>query len=212
MYLGICSVFTMLIKWNGTWTELVRFIFHIETLFFIGIILVVVYFWVTTRNVKKGFSKVKKITNGLFKVPNKLIAKKKKKKNKHEERCREIFEGIFGCKFKSVRPDWLLNPATGKNLELDGFNPNIKTPIGKGLAFEYDGSQHSKYNKHFHKNGPDEFAYQVKKDTWKDIRCKEEGILLIRIPHFVAYQDLERYIRQKLSNKNVSPNGVGMYG
>ncbi len=121
-----------------------------------------------------------------------------RKKNKHEERCRQIFEDIFNRRFKTIRPDWLKNPATGKNLELDGYCSLIRTRLGKGLAFEYDGVQHSRYNKHFHRNGPDEFVYQTKKDSWKDIRCKEEGVLLIRIPHFVAYEDLERYIKNKL--------------
>lgn len=130
--------------------------------------------------------------------------KRHKRKNKHEERCREIFESIFDKPFKTVRPDWLKNPATGKNLELDGFCPDIKTHLGKGLAFEYDGAQHSSYNRHFHGTNPNHFVYQVKKDSWKDLRCKEKGVLLIRIPHFVAYQDLERYITQKLRK-----NGLG---
>lgn len=124
--------------------------------------------------------------------------KKKKKKNKNEERVREIFEDIFKVRFKTIRPDWLKNPATGKNLELDGYNADIKTPLGKGLAFEYDGQQHSKYTPHFHKHGPQQFLYQVKCDTWKDLQCKERGVLLVRIPSFVAYHDLERYTKDKL--------------
>lgn len=131
---------------------------------------------------------------------------KTKKYNKHEERCREIFEKIFGAKFKSVRPEWLKNPATGKNLELDGYCPDIVTPLGRGLCYEYDGQQHSMYTPYFHRGGPKEFLYQLKKDNWKDIKCRERGVLLIRIPHFVAYEDLERYIRQQLRNK-----GLGKY-
>lgn len=124
--------------------------------------------------------------------------KKRPKLNKHEERCREIFQDIFRVPFKSCRPDFLKNPVTGRNLELDGYNATIKTKLGKGLAFEYDGQQHHNYNKHFHKSGPDEFSYQVKKDYYKDLKCKEKKILLIRIPHDVSYNDLERYIRSKL--------------
>ena len=112
--------------------------------------------------------------------------KKKPKFNKSEERCREIFEDIFDAKFKSIRPNWLKNPVTGQNLELDGFSPSIKTSMGQGIAFEYDGIQHAEYNKHFHRNGPAEFIYQTKKDSWKDLKCKENGVFLIRIPHFVA--------------------------
>lgn len=77
--------------------------------------------------------------------------------------------------------------------------------MGVGLAFEYDGAQHAKYSpNHFHRNGVNEFVYQVKKDEWKDMRCKQKGVLLIRIPHFVAYEDLERYIKSELNRKNVN--------
>jgi len=140
-------------------------------------------------------------------VPKSLIKKPKqpRKKNQHEERCREIFQDIFGVKFKSCRPDWLENPVTNRCLELDGFNENIRTRIGKGLAFEYDGAQHSRYTPHFQSH-PDEFIYQTKKDSWKDLRCKQEGILLIRIPSFVDFQDLERYIKQKIRRE-----GLGRY-
>lgn len=38
----------------------------------------------------------------------------------------------------NYRSDWLKNPATGKNLELDRYYPNQK------LGIEYNGSQHRK--------------------------------------------------------------------
>lgn len=132
------------------------------------------------------------------------------KRNKHEEKCRDIFQDTFKAPFKSVRPDWLKNPVTGKNLELDGFNKDIKTPVGTGLAFEYDGEQHAKYNRHFHRKGPIEFEYQVKKDTWKDLKCKERGILLMRIPHYIDYYDLESYIKDKLRTLGILPSFGGM--
>lgn len=133
--------------------------------------------------------------------------KRKKKINKHEERCRVIFQNIFHVPFSSIRPEWLKNPVTGRNLELDGFNPDIVTPVGKGLAFEYDGHQHSAYKPHFHRGGVDDFKYQVKKDTFKDLKCKERGVLLVRIPHFVDYYDLDRFIAEKLQKMGVGQSG-----
>jgi hypothetical protein len=136
-------------------------------------------------------------------------ARRSKKINKHEEKCRIIFQVLFNQKFESVRPGWLKNPVTGRNLELDGFCPTIMTPLGRGLAFEYDGEQHSKYNKHFHRHGPDEFLYQVKKDSWKDLRCKQEGVMLIRIPHYIAYNELRPYIVRQLQKSGVHiPGGA----
>lgn len=188
-------------------------ILHIETLFVIGVVILMIYFiWFADQKKQKLY--IKQIKKQLFGPLDDLgglsdVPKKKKRKprfNKSEERCREIFQDIFDTKFKSVRPDWLKNPVTKQNLELDGFAPNIKTHIGQGLAFEYDGIQHSEYNKHFHRGGPDEFIYQTKKDSWKDLKCKERGVFLVRIPHFVAYQDLERYIKQKLRRE-----GLGKY-
>lgn len=189
---------------------------HLETLFVIGVIFLMIYFiWFADKKKQKIY--IKQIKKQLFgpvgdpdgEFADLFVAPKKKKKpkfNKSEERCREIFQDIFDTKFKSVRPDWLKNPVTGQNLELDGFAPDLKTHIGRGIAFEYDGIQHSEYNKHFHRSGPDEFIYQTKKDSWKDLKCKERGVYLIRIPHFVAYQDLERYIKQKLRRE-----GFGKY-
>lgn len=151
----------------------------------------------------EGTVKVTKNFNDEYK-PLFQKPKRKKKINKHEERCREIFQNIFRTAFVSTRPDWLKNPVTNRNLELDGFAPDIETPVGKGLAFEYDGEQHSKYNTHFH-NDVSDFKYQVKKDTYKDLKCKERGILLVRIPHFVDYYDLDRYITEKLKKMGVFP-------
>ena len=180
---------------------------HIETLFIIGIIFLIIYFTWFAKIEDVDFEKWREQFFGNIDAAHAGVIKKAKKKgprvNKHEERCREIFEEIFDTKFKSVRPNWLENPVTKKNLELDGYAPNISTKLGKGLAFEYDGAQHSEYNKHFHRSGPDEFIYQVKKDSWKDLKCKEQGVMLIRIPHFVAFQDLERYIKQKLTREGL---------
>lgn len=167
---------------------------HIETFFIIICIAVIIYFLC--------YGKPFKFVDKDITVP--LTKKRKKRKlNQHETKCREIFEDLFGVEFNSVRPDWLKNPITNKNLELDGFNETIKTPLGKGLAFEYDGAQHSKYSPYFHGGNKYKFYYQLKKDSWKDNQCKKKGIMLIRIPYFVPFEDLEKYIKEQLTLKKV---------
>lgn len=191
----------------GGWKKLLFFL-HLESLFFIGIAVLLIYFFFFAKTPKHPLESLNDFAEDVMGiasgVPKELIKKPKqpRKKNVHEERCREIFQTIFKSKFKSCRPPWLKNPTTNKNLELDGFNPNVITRLGRGLAFEYDGIQHSKYTPHFQRS-PDEFIYQTKKDSWKDLRCKQEGILLIRIPSFVEFQDLERYIKQKLTKEGL---------
>ena len=115
--------------------------------------------------------------------------------NKNEERCRDILENIFRKRFKSIRPNFLKSPATGHNLELDCFNSSVSTPIGVGLALEYDGRQHAEFVPHFHRNGKEQFTYQTKKDMFKTVKCREQGVVLLRVPHTVRYEDLEMHIR-----------------
>jgi len=118
--------------------------------------------------------------------------KNKKKTLKSENRCKQIFERLFDKEFPSVRPSFLRNPVTGHNLELDGYNEELK------LAFEYNGKQHSAYVPHFHRAGPKEFIYQTKKDAYKSKICKMKGIELIQIPHYIHFDNLESYIIKNL--------------
>lgn len=191
-----------------------RWLLNIDVIAVIILVCIVIYFLATTKRKKVKWSvpsfkdidpSVSPWEIGLSKKKSKKKNKKNPKINKHEEKCRDIFQKIYGVKFKSVRPKWLKNPTTGKNLELDGFAPEIDTNLGEGLAFEYDGKQHAEYVKHFHRKGPNEFLYQRAKDKWKDAKCKERGIVLVRIPHFVAYHDLERYISRKLRKMRIYP-------
>lgn len=183
--------------------DMLLLIFAVITLYFVINVKKKKY----NTDILNNFNLVKTHSQYIESLPKSEKKKKAKKLNKHEEECRRIFEKIFECKFSSIRPDFLKNPSTGKNLELDGYNENIVTPLGKGLAFEYDGKQHSEYNPHFHKDGVDEFRYQIAKDKLKDKLCKNKGIVLIRIPHFVDFHDLERHIRLKLSKQNITLRG-----
>lgn len=167
-----------------------------DTIFIVVIFVVFVYFVITAKKKKYPYLGYKTT------ILKQKKSKRTKKKYKREEKCRQIFEKIFGKKFQSIRPDWLKNPITKRNLELDGYCKDIYTPLGKGLAFEHDGEQHSRYTKYFH-DSPDQFLWQVKCDRWKDLQCKSRGILLIRIPHFIIENDLEEYIIEKLKRSGV---------
>jgi len=101
---------------------------------------------------------------------------------KGEEDTRSIFEEIFKPhKFRTVRPDNLKNPYTGKNLEIDGL---CRIKLGKKryiyVGFEHQGAQHMKYVKKFHKSILD-YEKQIMRDRWKFDKCKRLGIILIEV-------------------------------
>lgn len=164
----------------------------LEVIIFVGVLMLSLYFYFKyDRHTIKihndiDYSILFKPINVVHKRPQ-----KRKKENKTEGVCRNIFENIFHKKFPSVRPDFLKNPTTGHNLELDGYCEQLK------LAFEYDGVQHARFEKHFHKSSKD-FVYQVAKDDFKTQKCKTVGIDLIRIPHYIHPDQLKDYILRSL--------------
>lgn len=110
---------------------------------------------------------------------------------KYENECRRILEGIFNRPFSKQRPAWLKRPSTGKNLELDGYNSDLK------LAFEYNGIQHAKFH-HMHRGNIKEFEDQQVRDRLKAQLCQQYGVKLVVIPHTVKWNKLEEYIRTEL--------------
>ena len=193
--------------WNW-YNRIGCYFLNLEVLGFIIVLCLFIYFW--RRQPKKEYE-----FQGLSENSKVAPFKKERKRtlsphSKMEEACRQILEGIYFKPFPSARPNFLKNPATGKNLEFDCYNETLK------IALEYDGAQHAKYNPYFHRGGIKEFTYQTKKDDYKSLVAKEKGITLIRIPHWVAGPgftacrntssplcsvakgDLENYIKKKL--------------
>jgi hypothetical protein len=80
------------------------------------------------------------------------------------------------------RPDFLINPVTGKNLELDAYYDDWR------MALEYNGIQHYVFPNKFHPNTPEgEKAYidTVKRDRYKRSILNNHDICLITVPYHV---------------------------
>lgn len=102
-----------------------------------------------------------------------------------QERTRKIFEILFKTNFPSIRPDWLKNPATKRNLELDGFNQELS------IAFEFQGRQHFDANTQFY----DDYDKQTKRDELKKELCKTFGVNLIEINQPTSYSH-DKFVEQ----------------
>lgn len=189
-------VYTMEIK------KLLNFFFTFDGIILIFVTLVFIYFLIKVKLNQKR----KKLKFEGVNIDNVSFKKRKIRstESKGETRCRMVFQRIFNKPFLKDRPDFLKNPLTGKNLELDGVNYTIKHPRGVGIAFEHDGEGHFHYNKYFHTDKND-FIYQAKKDSYKDTVCKNKGILLIRIPYYVSqdYDTLFEYVIQRLKQEKI---------
>jgi hypothetical protein len=116
---------------------------------------------------------------------------------KNERRCRAILEKIYGKDFPTVRPSWLKNPATKRNLEIDCYNHQLRI----GLEYSPDSS-HTTVGS-FHKT-KESLIYQIRKDQWKANQCKKLGITLITVPSW-ATADLKGYITRKLAEAGKLP-------
>ncbi len=106
-----------------------------------------------------------------------------------EGQCRLIFQRIFNREFPSSRPDFLVNPRTGRKLELDGYDENLK------LAFECNGKQHYEIMDLFD-NTAEKLDKTKERDEIKKKICEEMGIKLVIIPYWI--RNMEEYIRKEL--------------
>jgi hypothetical protein len=115
------------------------------------------------------------------------------KESKGEIECRRVLKKLFNRPFNKCRPDFLRNPVTGGNfnLELDCYDDQLH------LAVEYNGIQHYKYVPYFHKN-KEAFLNQKYRDDMKRRICKDNKITLIEVPNTVDVTDIENYLISKL--------------
>lgn len=108
-----------------------------------------------------------------------------------ERICRDYLEKKFNTKFKNERPDFLRNPITNNNLELDCYSKKLR------LALEYNGKQHYEYVEKFHKTKTD-FYNQKYRDDIKKRLCYENGIDLIEVPYNIPHHQIPEYINEAL--------------
>lgn len=107
-----------------------------------------------------------------------------------EEVVRSILETSLKKPFPKRRPRWLLN-SRGNQMELDGFCEELM------LAFEYQGVQHFKENKHFHKKSP--LSQRIEDDLLKQRLCEKKGITLLVVPYTISAVDLPTYLKKECS-------------
>jgi len=113
--------------------------------------------------------------------------------SKGEMFCKRAIEEIYKVPFYCVRPNFLKNPETGRNLELDMYNDSLK------IAVEYNAAQHYIFPNSFHKTY-EEFINQVRRDQFKVETCDQNGIYLITVPYNVPleYESIKKYIEYHL--------------
>ena len=96
-----------------------------------------------------------------------------------EELTCKTFERIIGRQVQyGVRPNFLKNMQSGRNLELDCYDPETK------IGIEYNGKQHYTFVPRFHKSEED-FRKQLQRDQLKRQLMSEYGGILIEVPYTV---------------------------
>ena len=121
-------------------------------------------------------------------IPVFVPSEQDKTKSYGERISCSTLEEIYKKPFKSVRPDFLRNPETGRNMELDCYNEELK------IAVEYNGIQHYCWP-NYTKCTKEEFIRQVQRDQLKVKLCDENGVYLIRVPYKVPKSMIATYIR-----------------
>jgi len=117
--------------------------------------------------------------------------------NKREAICRKIMEELFHSPFPTIRPSFLKYPLTGRNLELDCYNPRLR------IALEYQGEQHYNYMPRIFHNSHEDFIGQQNRDNFKYHRCIQLGIKLVRVPYTIPTDKLKSFIREELAKFGV---------
>lgn len=156
-----------------------------------------------------------KTTEDVEQTPVTFVRKTNSKANggskvsKGEDLCRKVIseiikeKGLVANIKHNFRPDFLKNPRTNRNLELDIFVDVIK-PKTRSIAIEFNGRQHDEFVPRFHKTRS-EFVNQQYRDKLKRDICKEKEIDLVVVSWFdidklKSDADKEKKIREIISS------------
>lgn len=117
-------------------------------------------------------------------------------RDKSEKMCREICEELTQLKFPKVRPIFLLNKDTNRNLEIDCYCEDLN------LAIEYND-----HTDKFHHQTDEIYQKQLKRDQLKKNLCEINQTLLIYVPMKYSYRTknaMREYIKQQFIKHNIS--------
>ena len=171
------------------------------TFIFIGVLAFFIFYYIfyarknTSGTYTKSYNFEQLPTlNASFLAPPKQKKRKIVQTSKGEAECKRCMESITGRPFEKSRPDFMFNPVTKENLELDLFNYDLK------IAVEYNGKQHYVYNKFMHNNSKEKFHAQQYRDRIKKDACKKLGIFLIEVPYTVKIEDIHNFLYNELTS------------
>jgi hypothetical protein len=114
-----------------------------------------------------------------------------KYESKGEAILRSCLENIFNVPFPNVRVDSIINPNTGRKLEIDCYNEKLK------IGAEYHGINHYKFVPFFHKTEK-EFYDSKERDEFKKIKCAEQGITLLIVPYNTQHENICKFVKREL--------------
>lgn len=180
-------------KYKQYWND-----YGLEILAILSIIIIIVLFIYNWFTNKKGTYSDRPISK--FNLPPKdsfyNYRQHTVRDSKLELLTKNHLETIFQKPFFKIRPEFLKNESSGRNLEIDLFNKEL------GLAVEIQGIQHYKFSPRFHLT-PQQFLEQQQRDQKKALKCREYGIKLIEVPYYIKERDLYQFLIQKLKQERL---------
>ena len=113
--------------------------------------------------------------------------------SKKEKIFRYVIETMLEIEFKKSRPPWLLNPKTGRRMEIDGYNED------NAICFEYQGRQHFIHIPYIHRKY-ELFLNAQERDVVKKKLLNQNKIFILYPDYKIKPSDFPYFIENKLDN------------